>query len=421
MLVATLVLVAVISTVLVAVMAHVSQEHRMLARTATWNSALPVAEAALEEAMSHMAQVQLGTRAVNGWTISGTNVARSRFWTNSNSRYSVAISSATPPWIYSTGEVWNASANRFVQRRIVARTRGETFFMKGISAKQTIDMSGQIVVDSFDSANPLYNTGGQYDVTKRKDGGDIGTNQNTPGAMTFGGQAQVHGDLATGPLGTVSVTGGNVKIGTSAFIAGGGSGLQTNMYTKDMNVSFSDVTLPYTNSLNNLNIFPPTVAPLPLYTLGGSDYHINSLSVPSGRQILVTGGNARLVVTANINITGEIVIQPGASLHIYLRSGTVYIAGNGLRNQPGLAYAFGVWCLPAVTTVTIAGNGEFTGTIYAPSAAVTMDGSGGGGLDFSGALVARTFTGAGNFNFHFDEDLMNRGMRNLIIASWKEL
>jgi hypothetical protein len=136
--------------------------------------------------------------------------------------------------------------------------------------------------------------------------------------------------------------------------------------------------------------------------------------------MLITG-NARLVVTTNININGIITVRPGASLHIYLRSGTVAMAGNGVRNETGYAYNVGIWCLPAVTTVSLSGEGQFTGTIYAPSAAMSVSGGGASGIDFVGAVVGRTFTGSGKYTFHYDEDLQNRGMRNLLIVSWKEI
>lgn len=97
------------------------------------------------------------------------------------------------------------------------------------------------------------------------------------------------------------------------------------------------------------------------------------------------------------------------------------MAGNGVRNDTGLAYNVGLWCMPAVTAVSLSGEGQFTGTMYAPSAAMTVSGGGSSGIDFVGAVVGRTFTGSGKYKFHYDEDLQNRGMRNLVIASWSEM
>ncbi|HEX7860852.1 MAG TPA: collagen-binding domain-containing protein [Verrucomicrobiae bacterium] len=422
MLVATLVLVAVVSTVLVGVMAHVSQEHKMLARTATWNSALPVAEAALEEAMSHMWWVQLGNRAVNGWTVSGTNVARARYLTNSNSRYSVAISSAIPPIIYSTGAVWCASANKFVERRIQARTRGESYFMKGIQAKQKITMSGQISVDSFHSDDPLYSTNGLYTASKKKAGGDVGTNLSTPDAIDMGGQAKIYGKVATGPLGTVKV-GGQNDIGSIAHVDGAATGIQAGWYTKDMNVSHPNVVVPTNGVWFNLlsSPVPQLIGGVSYkWVLTGGNYNLPTLSLSAGDKMLVTG-TAILVVNLDMSVSGTIILNPGANLQIYLKSGSISLSGNGLRNDTGRAYNFGLWCLPAVSQVNISGDGHIVGTVYAPSAVVSLSGGGSGGIDFVGAIVGNSVNGSGSYTFHYDEALKDRGMRNLVVVNWKEI
>lgn len=418
MLVGTLILVAIVSSVLVAVMAHVAQEHRMLARTAAWNAALPVAEAGVEEAMSHMRQVHLGVRWVNGWTANGTNVVLTR--TRTDGKYGVAISSDTPPFIYSTGAVWCASAKQFIDRRIVARTRGESYYMKAISAKQRIVLSGNFEVDSFDSANSSYSSSGMYDVTRRKAGGDVGTNESTPGAIDMTGNVTIYGRVATGPLGTVTISDpSKINVGSIAHVDGTGTGIEAGYYTKDMNVAYPDVTVPYTTGLPPIN---NSLLGIIFYKhiLGSGDYTLATLSLAASEKMLVTG-NARLVVDANVNINGTITIQPGASLQIYLKSGTVAMAGNGVRNETGYAYNVGLWCLPAVTSVTLSGEGQFTGTMYAPHAIMTLSGGGSSGIDFVGAVVAKTVTGSGKYKFHYDEDLQNRGMRNLTIASWKEM
>ena len=94
MLVSTLVMAAIMGSVIVAVAAMVVQEHRMLSRSSTWNAALPIAEAGIEEAMSHCRQVGVGLRNANGWTLSGTNYFLSRARTDG--RYAVSISTVSP-------------------------------------------------------------------------------------------------------------------------------------------------------------------------------------------------------------------------------------------------------------------------------------------------------------------------------------
>ena len=75
-LVVILVTIVVLGVVLAAVLSLIVQENRILARTSTWNSTLPVAEAGIEEAMSHLEQVDGGPRGVNGWTATGSSLSR---------------------------------------------------------------------------------------------------------------------------------------------------------------------------------------------------------------------------------------------------------------------------------------------------------------------------------------------------------
>jgi hypothetical protein len=73
--------------------------------------------------------------------------------------------------------------------------------------------------------------------------------------------------------------------------------------------------------------------------------------------------------------------------------------------------------LNTCTSVRYAGNSEFTGTIYAPNADVTMIGT----SDAYGAFVGKTFMIGGTMDLHYDEalrDVPNRG--RFIVKSWEE-
>ena len=423
MLVGAIIMAAVISTVLVAVVSMVAQEHRMLARSTTWNAALPMAEAGVEEAMSHMRQVGVAQRFVNGWTAVGTNFVMSR--TRTDGKYAVSISSASPPIIISTGQVWCASANKFIERRIRAKTKGESFFMSAISAKRNIVLSGTAMVDSFDSVDPAYSTGGTYDPTKKKAKGDVVTNESTPGAISLGGQATIYGKVATGPAGTVAMANpSQVKVGSVAHVDGGGSGIQSGYYTKDMNVSFPDVVEPYTYGypMGLPSVLLPMIVDgvLYKYVLYDGNYSMETLTLTASEKMLVMG-TAQLYVRQNVSIAGSLVVKPGAGLQLYVQKGTISLTGNGVRNETGFAGNFAVWAMPLVTTVGISGEGQFTGTLYAPQAALNLSGGGSSGLDFIGAAVANTVNGSGKYKFHYDEALQNTGLRNLTVVSWKEI
>ena len=116
-----------------------------------------------------------------------------------------------------------------------------------------------------------------------------------------------------------------------------------------------------------------------------------------------------------------ITIAPGASLQLYVRGGTITLSGNGVRNETGFAGNFAVWALPAVSTINLDGEGQFTGTIYAPNSTVNVAGGGSSGRDMTGAIVANIVNGSGKYKIHFDEHLRETGLRNLTVVSWKEI
>src|SRR5260221_398093 len=77
----------------------------------------------------------------------------------------------------------------------------------GIEEKLFIDLKGNnLRVDSFDSTDNTYSTGGRYDPNKIKDGGNIGTNLGFTNSDAVNiGNADIYGKVATGPGGTVDV------------------------------------------------------------------------------------------------------------------------------------------------------------------------------------------------------------------------
>ena len=51
----------------------------------------------------------------------------------------------------------------------------QSVWIRGITLKGAITMSGNSVIDSFNSGDPFKPTNGLYDLTKRQSHGDMGT------------------------------------------------------------------------------------------------------------------------------------------------------------------------------------------------------------------------------------------------------
>ena len=78
--------------------------------------------------------------------------------------------------------------------------------------------------------------------------------------------------------------------------------------------------------------------------------------------------------------------------------------------------------MPNNTKLTIQGNGDWIGTVYAPQADLYMGGGGASGDDFMGALVVKSVKLNGHYKFHYDESLGAYGpRRGYTIVSWNEV
>jgi hypothetical protein len=152
------------------------------------------------------------------------------------------------------------------------------------------------------------------------------------------------------------------------------------------------------------------------YILGNGNYQLSSLS----GNIYVNGA-AVLLVTSSAT-PNSITIANGKSLQLYNQAPSFDLAGNVMLNGNGLASQFGYWGLPGNTNVSLHGNAEFIGTIYAPDASLILGGGGNNTQDFSGSAIANSVTMNGHFNFHYDEALESTGpYRNYIVNAWWEM
>lgn len=418
----TLIVTAILGATLASYLRMVSTQNYSVARSQAWNRAIPVLEAGIEEAMAQIAKGTDATSMINnGWAQSGANYVKNRDL-GGGDRFETRISVASPPTIESTGFVKIPLENaEFIARRVRVTTQGGSMFTKAMVARGQINLNGNnIATDSFDSQNPLYSTGGQYDPAKRRDNGDVATNSGLVNSLNVG-NADIYGKVSTGPGGSVSV-GSNGGAGSLAWHGAGNNGIQPGYSSDDMNVSFPDVAAPFAIGL------PPAPGNVSgtnyNFVLSNGNFQMSSFSMSGGanNRMLVTG-NARLYVTGNVSLSGSssIVIAPGASLKLYVAGASTSLGGNGVVNGSASATNFSYFGLPSNKTVSFSGNAAFTGTIYAPSAALSLGGGGNNSYDFVGSTVSNSVQMNGHFKFHYDEMLgrQNNGAA-FYIASWNE-
>jgi hypothetical protein len=398
-----LVIAGILGLSLLSYLSLVHSQNVSVARAQAWNAALTMAESGVEEALAQLNPGALVTNilANNGWALSdGFYQPGPPPRELIGGYYQVGYSPGAPPIIYSTGYTTIPALGATIQRRVEVKTASASLFGVGVVAKYNITMNGNnVATDSYDSIDSTHSTGGLWNISNRLLNGDI--------ASTYGlvsvGNGDVNGRLLLGPTASSSV---------------GPGGVVTGGVMNDFNVDFPDVLAPFQTgtgpTVNNQN-----------YSVGNDNYYFpGNLSLGNNKKLTVTG-NAVLYVTGNfsMNQNAMIVIATNASLKLFVGGPSAPNTSTtfGQITNSNTAASFQYYGLPNNTSITLVGNANFVGTIYAPNANFTASGSGNNNADIQGAVVVNSITMNGHFNLHYDENLRRVGPpRGYVAISWKE-
>ena len=395
-------------------------QHTSTVRSQAWNAAMCMAEGGIEEALAQLNPSALLfttniNRGANGWSLLSDGMYHAPQRTMPDGSYDVAMTADTYPVLYATGYVTIPALSATVSRKVRVTTTTGSIFRGAMVALDDIDLKGfNITTDSFDSNDPNYSTGGLYDPAKRKANGDVAS---TAGMINVQ-NAKVMGTLYTAPEGSYTIGPGG-SVGTLGWVLGGSTGVESGHYKNDFNMDLPSVLPPYETGV------PPESKIITgtnyTWVLGNLNYlYAGGAKLQTGDKVLVTG-KARLYVTGDFIMSGSssIIIAPGASLELYVGGANTSLS---TLNNGGNCSTFSYYGLPSNTSITLGGNNVFLGSIYAPSAALTLSGGGNNITDFQGACAVRTIGMNGHFNFHFDENLRRKGpIRGYQITSWAEI
>ncbi len=393
-----------IGIVLASFLTLISARNKLTIRSTGWNTAIPVLEAGIEEALTHLHKDKENLTA-NGWSpepIAGQQVYTKIRTLPDGSYYNVKIFSPAgrTPMIYSQGFVPSPlEKGQYISRLVrVGATNPPAMFITGVATTGKITLTGNAVVDGYDSTLGPYNTS-----SNRFAGGGMATCSTAPDAVNIGG-AHVYGNVITGPGGGVIVGSGGA-VGDVTWNTTQ-TGIQPGWTNNDMNVSFPSNA-------------PPTGGPYSPpgdLTLDAGTYQMSSFSSTTEKKALIVTGHATLWVTGDFTVsgTGYVQIQPGASLTLYV-GGTTKVAGGGIVNEAQDTSSFTYIGLSSNKAASFSGTSDFYGTINAPQADVKISGGG----QVYGAIIGSTFTSVGGGSFHYDRSLARTA--GLIVTSWKEL
>jgi Tfp pilus assembly protein PilX len=344
--------------------------------------AFNMAEAGLDQAMVAIANPDTGP------TYAGSNGYVSMDAANVRGGYNVTVcppscdgveEAINPGYrlVRSTGETpdGNPASSGYESRTVHAYvgTRPSSLFQFAIFSNGNITMSGNATTDAYDSAESAYSSAvSQID-------GDIGTNATGIGAIDLNGNnVRVKGDAIIGPGGNVetAITGNNLAtkiLGTKSVQT-----QRLDYEAKTTDISYTTITL---------NQKTPTA-------LSAGTYRLHSLTI-TGKESLAPTGPTVLYVDGPVSIAGQ----------------GIATASNRPRNL--------IIYVTTSDTVSLSGQGDFYGGIYAPLSHIQNTGQGA----LYGAAIGNTYSQSGNGAVHFDQDLkrISGGPSQTIqIQSWQE-
>ena len=457
-------------------------ESYSVSRSQSWNNAMALAEAGVEDALAlvnknvglvgGVTNWDAGAVSVDKWTlVTNNNVYSMTRWLGSTpgssnlGYYTVYVtnlinSSNTGPTILSIGYGnWNKSAGTFQAdppvRKIMVKTKRDSLIKGNLAAITTVDFSGNnVIIDSFNSGDP-YHSSWQTNWTYR--GTNYGYYPTNPMALSLSapdyatepywhkdnafvttdgsiinvGNGSVYGNVDTAPGGTTSV-GANGSVGSVFWVPT--QGIQPGHSYTDMNVNYPDVTPPTNNfiSLSRLSgANQPTLGNTNqgffkfAYVITNTGYYRIDNQVRDS--VYVNGTNVVLYCPNGIKFNGNsanttLWLETNSDVTIY-SGGDIDTTGNtGINNISQYALAFAIYGLPNCQNIALGGQPTITAFIYAPEAALQLNGGGSDYYHSVGAFFMKSVKLTGNMGFHYDEAFSLLGpSRGFIPYFWQEV
>ena|ERR1041385_3030334 len=422
----TLLICAILGVLIGSYLSLIQNQYLSAARAQAWNSALVIAEAGVEEAMAHLnSGVTTNNLAVNSWiNVAAGTYQKTNFLGDNYAIVSIKLPPAvtnTSPVIVSKGCVTGPLSRPQVARTVQVNTKPKVALAppRGMVSLGLINLNGNgVLVDSFDSGNTNYSTGGLYDAKKARDQAQVSTLSSAPN-MLLVSNGKVKGLVRTGPGGK-PVLGPNGSVGDASWVNSGRSGIQAGHVKDDADFQLPDNSLPKVASWKTPS---PTS-----FKMGGVTYKYVLDASAAWRMpimdgnVYVNSSNVVLLLTDSFSFDGQLKIPPGSSLSMYVSSPIVNLSGQGIMNGTGKANAFNYYGLPSNNSFSLAANAAFVGWVKAPETDFILGGGGVDTYDFCGACMAKSVTMNGHFNFHYDETLIpTPPPPGYVPISWDEL
>ncbi|MCX7926695.1 MAG: hypothetical protein N2606_00930 [Candidatus Omnitrophica bacterium] len=193
--------------------------------------------------------------------------------------------------------------------------------------------------------------------------------------------------------GTVIYSTGSVTIGNNVVVVG-------NITQNAPPDTLPAVVVP-DPPLNLPNLGTLTVTGNQAVTIAAGNYKYTSISIAGNSNLNIFGPTNIYLTGANSFTTEGIAnlnIRNNQPVHFYF-DGNLTIGGNGVIGNPNNVANLVFWGTANNRgTITLAGNGQFFGVIYAPQATLRITGNG----QYTGEFIGGSVTLGGNAQIRFD-------------------
>jgi len=423
-LIATLTTAGILASVLATYLAMTSQENLKVKRSIGWNSALPMAEAGIEEGCSHLSWNPTNVDwSGDGWVINPTNFSYGKTRFLGDGYYSVNINGWVGGVVTISSKGYAAwTGSNYISRTVeVDAQTPMPVYPSGLIAFN-IDFGGTFNADSFDSRTNLYSTGGQYDFKKRTANALVASRPGSSG-FNVAGTVDIRGYVATGPGGLVTVSGSGI-VGDLTYNNKGT--IQPGHVTNNFTAAYPPVSVMINTNAASTNGTGGVIIPTSgtngagqsfnyvLQSKGyGNNFYLPSVApgstmwVSGDSQLWILGGSEVPIITFDPNTKPQLRLFFGGA-NLNLPNGA-----SSINNSPPQYWLIG---LPTCNSLKWTG-GTFVGVIYAPGMALSAQGN----AELQGAIVANSFSCQGTFNFHYDQATGDTTPKPFKILAWREL
>lgn len=322
---------------------------------------------------------------------------------------------------------------KVVLRPVYEATGSSPLMPYVLLAKGFLNGSGNMRTDSYNSQNGAY---GGTNVDNYN--GHIASNTRIDlgGNTIIGGNAYVTSLPKGSTTAVVATRAGNARIMNRLEVNGITSGFtQTQGPHPGSNDNVLATEPPYPSTMRTGDSATPIdaslsegqVAVVTAPSAPGDSYTVGSINVSGNGRLIVRNGATPASSTVNVTGNSTVYIPPGnykaSSLNvsgngqitiessvstttkIFLEgnspgSNVAQISGNGVANNTAIPAKFQI-LTNSSKNISVSGNGNFYGVIYAPAANISVSGNG----NIYGAIAGNDTTVSGNAMLHYDKAL----------------